>query len=129
MAADSNKDVVRRFITEVLSGGQLDRIDELLAPDYVNRAFGADLPAFKELVAGLAAALPERRFDVEELIAEADAVVARFTFETRDPGGKTITVRGLTYYRLADGRIVEDDPITAPELTQELGALIAPATA
>ncbi len=129
MAADQNKDVVRRFITEVLSDGQLDRIDELLAPTYVNRAFGADLPAFKEMLAGLAAALPERRFDVEELIAEADAVVARFTFETRDPGGRTISVRGLTYYRLADGKIVEDDPITTPELTQALGPLIAPAHA
>ena len=129
MATDRNKDVVRRFITEVLSGGRLDRIDELLAPNYVNRAFGADLSAFKEMLAGLAAALPERRFDVEELIAEADVVVARFTFEARDPGGRTISVRGLTYYRLADGKIVEDDPITTPELTQELGPLIAPAAA
>ena len=129
MAADQNKAVVRRFITEVLSEGRLDRIDELLAPDYVNRAFGADLAAFKEMLAGLAAALPERRFDVEELIAEADAVVARFTFEARDPGGKTISVRGLTYYRLADGKIVEDDPITTPDLTQELGPLLAPARA
>ncbi len=129
MAADQNKAVVRRFITEVLSGGQLDRVDELLAPNYVNRAFGADLPAFKELLAGLAAALPERRFDVEELIAEADAVVARFTLEMRDPSGKAISVRGLTYYRLTDGKIVEDDPITTPELTRELGPLIAPALA
>ena len=123
MAADPNKDVVRRFITEVLSGGRLDLIDELLAPNYVNRAFGVDLPAFKELLAELVTALPERRFDVEELIAEADAVVARFTFETRDAGGRTNSFRGLTYYRLADGRIVEDDPITTPELTQALGPI------
>ena len=129
MATEQNKDVVRRFITEVLSAGRLDRIDELLAPGYVNRAFGADLPKFKEMLAGLAAALPERRFDVEEMIAEGDAVVARFTLEMRDPGGKTISVRGLTYYRLADGKIVEDDPITTPELTQQLGPLIAPAVA
>ena len=125
MAADQNKAVVRRFISEVLSGGRLDRIDELLAPGYVNRAFGADLPAFKEMLAGLAAALPERRFDVEELIAEADAVVARFALDLRDPDGKTISARGLSYFRLADGRIVEDDPITTPEL----GSLIAPALA
>ena len=129
MATDRNKDVVRRFITEVLSGGQLDRIDELLAPGYVNRAFGADLPAFKEMLAGLAAALPERRFDVEELIAEADAVVARLTFELRDPAGRTTSFRGLTYYRLTDGKIVEDDLMTTPELTQVLGPLIAPAAA
>jgi predicted SnoaL-like aldol condensation-catalyzing enzyme len=126
MAAEQNKDIVRRFITEVLSGGRIDLVDELVAPGYVNRAFGADREAFKELLAGLAAALPERRFDVEELIAEADAVVARFTLEMRDPGGKTISVRGLTYYRIADGKIVEDDPITTPELARELGPLIAP---
>jgi predicted ester cyclase len=122
MPAGQNKDVVRRFITEVLSGGQLDRVDELLASNYVNRAFGTDLPAFKEMLAGLVAALPERRFDVEELIADADAVVARFTLEMRDPSGETISARGLSYYRLADGKIVEDDPITTPEL----GPLIAP---
>ena len=62
MAADQNKAVVRRFITEVLSGGRLDRIDELLAPDYVNRAFDVDLQAFKEMLAGLAAALHGLRF-------------------------------------------------------------------
>ena len=129
MAADLNKDVVRRFITEVLSGGQLDRVDELLAPNYVNRAFGVDLPAFKGMLPGLAAALPERRFDIEELIAEGDAVVARYTGEMRDQSGQTISVRGLTYYRLADGKIVEDDPITTPELTRELAPLLAPATA
>ena len=129
MAADHNKDVVRQFITEVLGGGRLERVDELLAPNYVNRAFGVDLPAFKEMLAGLVAALPERHFDVEELIAEADAVVARFTLEMRDAGGKTVSVRGLTYYRLADGKIVEDDPITTPELTSALGPLIAPAIA
>jgi predicted SnoaL-like aldol condensation-catalyzing enzyme len=129
MAADLNKDVVRRFITEVLGGGQLERVDEFLAPSYVNRAFGVDLPGFKGMLIGLAAALPERRFDIEELIAEGNAVVARYTGEMRDRNGQTISVRGLTYYRLADGKIVEDDPITTPDLTAELGPLLAPATA
>ena len=30
METEHNKDVVRRFITEVLVGGQIDRMDELL---------------------------------------------------------------------------------------------------
>jgi predicted SnoaL-like aldol condensation-catalyzing enzyme len=129
MATDQNKEVVRRFINEVLSGGHLDRIDQVLSPSYVNRAFGVDLPAFKGLVAGLTAALPERRFDIEELIAEGDAVVARYTGEMRDRTGKTVSVRGLTYFRLAEGMIVEDEPITTPDLAAELGPLLAPATA
>jgi predicted SnoaL-like aldol condensation-catalyzing enzyme len=126
MSTDQNKDVVRRFITEVLSGGKLERLDELLAPSYVNRAFGVDLPAFKGMLSGLVAVLPVRRFDIEELIAEGDAVVARYTSDMTDQTGKTISVRGLTYYRLADGRIVEDDPITTPELARELAPLLAP---
>ena len=129
MGTEENKAVVRRFITEVLSGGQVDRVDEVLAPGYVNRAFGADRPAFKQMIAALAAALPERRFDVEELIAEADAVVARFTLEMRDPDGKAVSVRGLTYFRVIDGKIVEDDPITTPGLVEELGPLLSPTPA
>jgi predicted SnoaL-like aldol condensation-catalyzing enzyme len=129
MAKDQNKEVVRRFINEVLIGGHLDRIDEVLAPGYVNRAFGVELPAFKGMLPGLMSALPERHFDIEELIAEGDAVVARYTNEMRDAAGNTITVRGLTYYRLADGRIVEDDPITTPDLAAALGPLLAPAPA
>ena len=129
MATDRNKEVVRRFINEVLSGGQFERIDEVLAPGYVNRAFGVDLPAFKGMLVGLAAALPERHFDIEELIAEGDAVVARYTSELRDASGTTFSMRGMTYYRVTDGRIVEDDPITTPDLAAALGPLLAPATA
>jgi hypothetical protein len=47
----------------------------------------------------------------------------------RDRDGRTISVRGLTYYRLADGKIVEDDPLTSPELARELAPLLAPAIA
>jgi len=37
--------------------------------------------------------------------------------------GKKMSARGITYYRLADGRIVEDVPMT-PDLMQELGAMM-----
>jgi hypothetical protein len=38
-----------------------------------------------------------------------------------EPTGKRVSTRGLTYYRLVDGRIVEDDPISSPDLLQLLG--------
>jgi predicted ester cyclase len=125
VSTDQNKAVVRRFITEVLAGGNVDVVDELLAPNYVNRAMGTDLAAFKAMLPGLSTALPGRRFDIEDLVAEGDAVVARFTSEMTDPTGKVISVRGMTYYRLAEGRIEEDDPITTPDLMQALGDLMA----
>jgi predicted ester cyclase len=86
---------------------------------------GTDLAAFKAMLTGLSTALPGRRFDIEDLVAEGDAVVSRFTSEMTDMAGKVISARGLTYYRLAEGMIVEDDPITTADLMQALGDLMA----
>lgn len=124
MATDDNKTVVQRFMTEVLASGRLERIDELVAPEYVNRALGTGLEEFKGMLAGLSAAVPERQFDIEDLVGEGDAVVARYTSEMRDRSGKTYSIRGLTYYRLVGGRIVEDDPIATPDLANMLGELL-----
>jgi hypothetical protein len=39
------------FVTEVLEGGDLDTIDDVLAPDYVNTAMGnTDLAGFSTMV-------------------------------------------------------------------------------
>ena len=65
------------------------------------------------------------RWGIESLVAEGDEVVARWTMEVT-AAGKTIPARGLTYYRLADGRIVEDDPFTTPDLMQELDLQMPP---
>ena len=129
MSIEQNKAVVRRFITEVLTGRNIGLADELLAPNYVNRMTGADLAGMKGMLAGMRAALPDSRMEIVDLVAEGDAVVARFTMEAthsgslmgESPTGKKFSARGLTYYRLADGRIVEDDPMTTPDLMQALG--------
>ncbi len=122
MSIEQNKAVVRRFITEVLVGGKVDLVDELLATNYVNRGMGGiDRAAFKEFLT-VASAGPGGRMEIQDLVAEGDAVVARFTYAITLPTGESITARGLTYYGLADGRIVEDDPITTPDLTQIFAA-------
>jgi predicted SnoaL-like aldol condensation-catalyzing enzyme len=127
---EQNKAVVRRFITELLAGGSLDVADELLAPTYVNRGMGGlGRDDFKAMLPALAGVIPRRTMDIADLVAEGDAVVARFAFEWTLASGEKIAGRGLTYYRLADGRIVEDDPITSPDLTQALAAQLQPAAA
>jgi predicted SnoaL-like aldol condensation-catalyzing enzyme len=130
MSTDENKAVVRRFITEVLSGGNIDLIDELLAPNYVNPGMGnADREGFKGMLAGMKAAMPVREFTVGDLVAEGDAVVYRGTVNFTLADGKQVPARVTTFYRLADGKIVEDDPITSPDLAQTImgGAMPAPA--
>jgi len=123
-----NKAVVSRFITGLLAGGNPDLVDELLAPNYVNRGMGdTDRAGFKAMVPAMAAVMPVRKMEIEDLVAEGDAVVARFSFEWTLASGEKTSGRGLTYYRLSDGRIVEDDPITTPDLTQALAAQLQPA--
>jgi len=118
MSTEQNKAVVRRFVTEVLVGGQVDLVDDLLAANYVNRGMGdLDRAGFKAFLTA-ASAGPGSRMEIQDLVAEGDAVVARFTYAIALPSVQKVTARGLTYYRLADGRIVEDDPITTPDLTQ-----------
>jgi len=129
MSIEENKAVVRRYITDVLAGGNVDLVDDLLATNYVNAGMaGMDRAAFKQWL-NVASAGPGGRTEIRELIAEGDAVVARFTYAIRLPDGQQITARGLAFYRLADGRIVEDDAITTPDLRQVFAAQMPPSAA
>jgi len=127
MSIDKNKAIVRRFIKEVLGHGNIDLIDELLAPNYVNPAMGVTKRAgFKAVVSGLKAAMPVRDFKTANLVAEGDSVVFRGTMNVTLASGKKVSLRVITYYRLARGKIVEDDPISTPDLAQFLGGLMPP---
>jgi ketosteroid isomerase-like protein len=87
---------------------------------------GTDLAGFKAMLPAFGAVISSMHFPVTDLVAEGDAVVARFTSEITLATGKKIDSRGLTYYSLADGKVVVDDPIESPDLTQELAALMPP---
>jgi predicted SnoaL-like aldol condensation-catalyzing enzyme len=127
MGTEENKAVVRRFMHEVLADGNLDMADEVLALDYLNLAMGgSDLAGVKAMAAATNAALEGERFEDEELVAEGDAVFARFNYILTLPDGSTTTARTLAYYRLADGKIVLNDVMFDPDLMQVLGQLLAP---
>jgi predicted ester cyclase len=129
MSTEKNKNIVRQFITEALTGRNLSLADEVLAPNYVNGLTGGDLAAFKGMLTGMSTALSDVRFEIDELVAEGDSVVARWKMEAthtgslmgETPTGKRVSSRGLTYYRLVNGQIVEDDPMSSPDLLQALG--------
>jgi predicted SnoaL-like aldol condensation-catalyzing enzyme len=127
MTTDANKTVVRRFIKDVLSGGNIDLIDELLAPDYVNPSMGVtNRTGFKAVVSGLKASVPARDFEIVDLVAEGDSVVFRGKMNFTLASGKKVSARVITYYRLAKGKIVEDEPISTPPLTEVLSGMMPP---
>ena len=138
MSTEENKAMVRR-VMETYSKGQeasMAALEELYAPDYVYHgpgAFGdADLAATKQMVRAFFTAFPEQHVTVEDLIAEGDKVVSRYTFRARHQGefmgvpatGKAVTVRGIMISRFAGAVDVPQGvkKLLSPELEGKVDA-------
>jgi predicted SnoaL-like aldol condensation-catalyzing enzyme len=127
MSIDENKAVVREFITKVLVGRDIALVDKLLATNYVNRTMGnVDLAGFKALLAAMNSAMTAQDIEIEDMIAEGDSVVIRGKSNMTFANGNKVTARIITYYRLANGKIVEDEPLATPDLNQILGNMMPP---
>ena len=128
MTIDSNRAVVKKFIKELLGSSNIDLIDELLAPDYVNKSMGVtNRNDFKAMISGLKD-LPIRHYEIANLIAEGDSVVFRGDMNVTLANGKKVSARVITYDRLVNGKIVEDEPISVPPLTEVMSGMIPPKT-
>ena len=80
--------VVPRFIENVPSGRDFSVADELTAPVYVNLAVpGVDIATLTAMEAALHAAVGAPQIGPLELVAEGDAVFARFDYTINLPGG------------------------------------------
>jgi predicted ester cyclase len=81
VSAEENKALVRRFVNEVQSAGNIDAIDEFCSPDFINHSAPSGMPSNREGVKHLTAmfrqAFPDSYFTVEDMIAEGDKVVTR----------------------------------------------------
>ncbi len=118
---ENNKALVRRFVEEVLNGGNLDAIDELMAPDYLDHGTPtgkyAGREGHKRSIAKQRAASSDLRFHIEEQIAEGDKVVSwvigsgthdRERFMGLAPTGTRVTIENIIISRVVEGKIVED---------------------
>ena len=118
MSIEENKTVVRRYF----EGAYRDEAvaDELVAPDYIGsfppnpEVRGRE--AVKQFNRETRTAFPDLQLALDELIAEGDKVVVRWTMrgthlgELRGgiaPTGKAFTVTGTTTNRVAEGRVAE----------------------
>ena len=137
MSDDSNTALARRVVEEFINAGDLDVADELFAPDFVNHSpnWGAapDRAGLKRLIAETRAAFPDLRMQIEDLVAQGDKVVARFSavgthlgpFAGIPPTGRQLAARGFSLLRIRDGQEVERWNVQDNlETLQSLGATI-----
>ena len=84
MSTEENKALVCRFVDEVQSAGNIDAIDEICSPEFVNHSALPGVPSncegVKQLTAMFRQAFPDSYFTVEDMIAEGDKVATRKTF-------------------------------------------------
>jgi predicted ester cyclase len=89
MATDENKAIVRRY-EEVFNEKQVDRADEFVVRDYIDHAaLPGQVPGLagaKQKSARYIAAIPDLRVPIEDLVAEGDKVVVRWTAEGTQRG-------------------------------------------
>lgn len=119
MAAQDNKAVVGRYYDQVLNQRKVELLDDLAIEDYVEhdpfpgQGNGrADLKARARLLLG---AFDPLRFTVEDVIAEGDKVVVRWTnagthsgsFLGIPPTNKAFSVAGIDIHVVRDGRMAE----------------------
>jgi steroid delta-isomerase-like uncharacterized protein len=132
-AATRNKDLARRFFDEVWNRGDEAGIDRYIANDAAGNdpTFGTGREAFRAQWQKWRVAFPDLHFAVEDLVAENDKVVTRWTltgthqgeFQGIAPTGRRISVTGMSLDRIAGGQIAEGfDAWDELGLHRQLGA-------
>jgi steroid delta-isomerase-like uncharacterized protein len=139
VSAEENKAVMQRVLQEVIAQGNLDLVDQLIAADY--RYFAPGSPevrgpeGYKQLLTMYRSALPDLQMTEEDMLAEGDKVVVRWTARGTHrgelmgipPTGKSVSVSGIVISRFAAGKIVEEHEVfDALGMMQQLGVVPTP---
>ncbi len=118
MSAEENKAIVRRY-REIHNSNNLAALDQIVDANIVSHNGVPGLPPGLEggkMVHNMfLSAFPDSQVTTDDLIAEGDKVVERFTFRGTNKGsfmgapptGKQVTSTGMSVFRIANGKIVE----------------------
>ncbi len=137
---EKNKELIRALAEDVIHRGDLERIPEFFAPNYMphdpsNPGRMGGIEGAVRFISMLHAGMSDIRYTIEDLIAEGDKVVYRWllrgthtgTFMGIPPTGNTIAITGIDIFRITGGKIVESwVNADAFGMLQQLGALPPP---
>jgi predicted ester cyclase len=121
MAAEENKDTIRRYLEDFRKDRSPATLDKYIAEDEL-----------KEHIAMYDSVLPGYYLEPHDIIAEGDRVVVRATvhgvhqgpFMNTPPSGKIVAFPLFIIYRMAGGKIVEHWMLTDMlAFMEQIGAL------
>jgi steroid delta-isomerase-like uncharacterized protein len=118
--SEANKTIVRRLFEELWNKGNLSVADELFAPTYAHHDpstpdVGTGPEGEKKRATLYRTAFPDLRLTIEDIIAEGETVVARWSCRGTHKGdlsriaptGKQFNISGVSIARFASGKMVE----------------------
>lgn len=136
MSGDENKQLVRRFYEEVVSPGEVARLEEFVSPSYemvyLNVRHPVGLEGAREHLLGVRRTYSDFELRVDQQIAEGEWVVSCVTMRGihtgiwlgMRPTGARVEMTGVNVDRVVDGRIVEHGgAANTLEALLEIGAL------
>ena len=114
-----NKAVAARVFEEIFNQGHFEVADAIYAPGFRNHGLkrSVDLRVDQDAVHAEKRAFPDLRMSVDRMVAEGDLVSVLWTFRgTHTAGGygglpatgARVEMRGLTLWRIVDGRITDE---------------------
>jgi len=118
-SAEANKELLRRFYKEVYVDWNMELVDEVVSPQFISHDWPESGPtgpqAFRDYYAAIRSAVPDARYEVDDLIAEGDRVVVRWRllgthkgeFSGIAPTGRPIVLKGVAIYRVESGMLME----------------------
>jgi predicted SnoaL-like aldol condensation-catalyzing enzyme len=112
---EANKALAHRFHDEIFEQGDLAAADEILAPDFAwyappQTTFLVGPEAVKQQATDLRAFFPDMVLTDDDVIAEGDRVVIRWTLRgtaQTEAGGIPVVYTGIDIFRIADGKLAE----------------------
>jgi predicted ester cyclase len=117
--AAANKRLVRRFYKEVYGDWNLALVDDVVSPRFISHDWPEDSPigpqGFRAFYSAIRTALPDARYEVDDLISEGDKVVVRWRllgthqgdFRGIVPTGRAVVLKGIAIYRVDGGKLME----------------------
>lgn len=141
MSREETKATVRHLF-EVANQKDPDAYLEVLHEDFLNHSappgMANDREGYRQIYGMYVSAFPDFEITVEDIVAEGDKAMTRWTARGTHQGelmgvpptGKEVEMTGLTFNRVADGKIVEQrENADMMGLLQQLGAIPEPETA
>jgi serine phosphatase RsbU (regulator of sigma subunit)/ketosteroid isomerase-like protein len=120
MSTEENIALVRRYL-EARAKGDLNAMDEIMAPNFVNHTLAPgqqpEREGYKRQVAEFVTAFSDVRFVIEDQVAQGDKVVSRIsgrgTYDRKEimgvaPTGREVTSMAIFIHRISGGKIAEE---------------------